>query len=967
MGFAWEGAGVGGAWKAGGVSGSGQRKRVRHDLPRRVRTAGSPPPQRPVPVSPADGPAPVADPLATAAEEQRVKATFGRLGATAAALAAAADIARSAATQEFAVAEREAARATHRSLTGADAEAGEAYDAIRAVLSDRAARLAPGPASAGWDEWQSSPETGIGEGDARHLRLGTLGDSGLPALVPLLGHGNLVVTGEAAWATDVLAGLVLRALGALPAGVLELVVYDPRIRGVFSAFAALRRASARILAEPLATSAEFAGVLPEIRAAVARVAELLGAHGVPDLGALGVQPEPHRIVVVLDYPYGIDPAVHEELLRLADGGPRRGVSLLVHHDPAVAAVHGVDPDRLLAHAVAVSGRAGSVQVSALPGVEVRPDPAPPRELVTAVAARVAERAHTGAAPSVGFADLLPPDTWTHSAAEGMTAVIGTAGFERVELDLRGADPALPNALIGGASGQGKSNLLLVLLHSIAAAYSPDEVEMYLLDYKDGLEFDRLGPKPGRPHWLPHVRVLGLEGDRLFGLAVLRHLDAEFRRRAELFREAGQQHLPGFRRERPGERMPRLLLVIDEFQVLVGVGDEVGREAVGILETLARRGRAVGIHLVLASQTLSGIDALASKERSIFGQFPWRISLKTEASESESVLGRHNTEAAQLRFRGEAIVNREYGSVEHNRRVTVAYADESLLDELRGQWWARVADPRPPRVFYASRPSDPADLPGALARVLARGEDGEHALLGLPVDVDPYPVSFAFRPDPGRALAIVGEGTQAALGTLSAAVYSLAEQALDAEFLLVDGLNPGGIPTPELAVMAALARSRGHTVTEYSRAEAGRALTEAAEKLRGRLGGPAEPPCYLVAPGLHRLSGLDEWGESGETPGEALRQLVAEGPLGRVYLLGWWSTLGVLQQQLRYETSALLGGYLFLRVPEADVQQVVGPGVRFDADPHRGLLWDRSAGGPARPLVPFGVPTPADLRKLGVNP
>ncbi len=151
---------------------------------------------------------PQPDPLATAAEEQRLRSTYVRLIGTARALAAGAHAARNAAGQAFHLAERDAARRSHRELTAADAEVGETFDRVRRVLLDRAARLAPGPASALWDaaEWRS-PDWLAG-GSVRHLRLGSLSVPGiapdgerledLPALVPLLDVGNVAVTATAA-------------------------------------------------------------------------------------------------------------------------------------------------------------------------------------------------------------------------------------------------------------------------------------------------------------------------------------------------------------------------------------------------------------------------------------------------------------------------------------------------------------------------------------------------------------------------------------------------------------------------------------------------------------------------------------------------------------------------------------------------------------------------------------------------
>ncbi len=930
----------------------------------------------------------VAEMSASGTAEQQLRRAFLHLCGSANALASAADTAQDNATQGHTVAERDAARATHRAETRAEAEASEALDNIRTVLLGRAERLAPGLASAPWDapQWRGGEWLGTG---SRFLRLGTVNVDGLdagedlPALVPLLDAGSItfmpeqVAAGEnadASWLITSMQALLLRTFATTPPGLLEVVVFDPKLRGALSPFSALRRSGIELLGEPLATAADLLDKLQQARDAALRVAELAGAHQAQDLSELraltGIQPEPYRLFVLLDYPYGIDHRVQTELVRLADAGPQRGVSLLVAHDPAAISSHSydapIDVTPLLAHTTVVRGRPGAVRIDALPQIEVSPDPLPQRELIDVVSSQVAQAALKGAAPTVGFHDLLPPNDllWSADATHGLEAPIGKSGLDVVTLELRGADPALPNALIGGASGQGKSNLLLVMLHSIAANYSPREVEMYLLDYKDGLEFDRLGPGVQRPHWMPHAKVLGLEGDRLFGLAVLRHIDAEFRRRAERFRTGGCNSIAAYRQAYPHDHVPRLLLVIDEFQVLVAEGDEIGREAIAILETLARRGRAVGVHLVLASQTLSGIDTLASKERSIFGQFPWRISLKTEASESEAVLGRGNTEAAQLRYRGEVVLNSEYGSLDHNHRAVVAYADERQLDRLREQLWERAVDHNstPPRVFYASRPCEPAELPLALERLR---DDPSAVLLGLPVRVDPAPVTFTLDSDPGRTLAILGDGRDDALGVLSNAALSLSAAApahseSSAEFVILDGIGTPETPTPELVALSSMLGDAGHKVTVRPVTQIGDAFLQLGQLVDARLGDPDsgrpsaanQRPVYVIAAGMHRAARLSQMTMSGLSPAECLQRVVRDGPLADVYLLSWWNTLRVFTEHLGYNAAPLVGGLLFLRAPESDVQAMCGPYVRYQAKPHRALFVDRTRGSEPAPVVPF---------------
>src|SRR4029079_2350710 len=115
--------------------------------------------------------------------------------------------------------------------------------------------------------------------------------------------------------------------------------------------------------------------------------------------------------------------------------------------------------------------------------------------------------------------------------------------------------------------QVKSNLLLVMIHGLAARHDPVDLEMYLLDFKHGVEFSALGPAGEREHWLPHVRVLGIHSDREFGLAVLRHLSDELARRSEIFKSHG--NVADIAELAPDpDRPPRILVVLDEFQVML---------------------------------------------------------------------------------------------------------------------------------------------------------------------------------------------------------------------------------------------------------------------------------------------------------------------------------------------------------------------------------------------------------------
>ena len=186
--------------------------------------------------------------------------------------------------------------------------------------------------------------------------------------------------------------------------------------------------------------------------------------------------------------------------------------------------------------------------------------------------------------------------------------------------------ASPHALIGGPSGSGKTNLLLTMICSLATRYPPDELELYLLDFKEGVSFAQFAPRRGR-RWLPHARLIGvnINTDREFGLALLQHLAEEMRHRAEAAKANEVTKLEELRAADAQGPWPRIVAVIDEFQYLFGESDAVTNQAVQLLEDLARRGRSQGIHLVLASQDVSGIQAFWMRP-AIFEQFVLRIGL-----------------------------------------------------------------------------------------------------------------------------------------------------------------------------------------------------------------------------------------------------------------------------------------------------------------------------------------------------
>src|SRR5262249_8114697 len=151
-------------------------------------------------------------------------------------------------------------------------------------------------------------------------------------------------------------------------------------------------------------------------------------------------------------------------------------------------------------------------------------------------------------------------------------------------------------------------------------------------------------------------------EREFGLSVLQRLDQELKRRGELFRDAGVQDIRGYRESGVGIResgqdssrtpapdsrvpsLPRIMLIVDEFQEFFVEDDRVAQDAALLLDRLVRQGRAFGLHVLLGSQTLGGAYSLA---RSTIDQMAVRIALQCSEADAGLILSKDNNAARLL--------------------------------------------------------------------------------------------------------------------------------------------------------------------------------------------------------------------------------------------------------------------------------------------------------------------------------
>jgi DNA segregation ATPase FtsK/SpoIIIE, S-DNA-T family len=221
--------------------------------------------------------------------------------------------------------------------------------------------------------------------------------------------------------------------------------------------------------------------------------------------------------------------------------------------------------------------------------------------------------------------------WARHDGPDTAVVLGADANGAMVVDLARQGP---HAMLGGATGAGKSILLRTLVTSLLLANRPDELNLILVDFKGGsafLPFERC------PHVTALIRSTGETAADVFDEAaaarMLASVRAEVRRRESvLARYDGEidQHWRARHASPDLPPLPRLVMIFDEFARVLESSPDFLKELVNV----AGKGRSLGMHLVLATQSLQGKLSPELKNN-----ISLRISLRqNEPADSAEVLG-----------------------------------------------------------------------------------------------------------------------------------------------------------------------------------------------------------------------------------------------------------------------------------------------------------------------------------------
>ncbi len=884
----------------------------------------------------------------------------------------------------------EAQQAYQQVVDAAQRQYNEVMQRVQSILPGHlslADRFAPPWQSDVWQHWQ--PGT-LKPGVLRVGRFGMFALSSIPALFSFPTGRSLVFAGFGNGDGYAIAGiqsLLLRLLASVPPGKLRFTFIDPVGMGNHvTPFLHLKDydeqlVTAKAWSEPGHIEQRLADLTEHIENVIQQYLRNQYAT-IEDYNAhAGEIAEPYHVLVVFDFPVNFSETAARRLVSIVQHGPRCGVYTVIQIAPNKSLPYGFNLNDLTQHTEVIRflnnehwwGWSDGTQEYWLT-LDAPPDDA----LVNRIVAEVGKAAKAASKVEVPFDRIAPKEYWKGNSSDGICVFLGPSGARTFQ-ELALGDGTKQHVLVAGRTGSGKSTLLHTLIINLALTYSPDEVEVYLVDFKEGVEF-----KIYANYQLPHARVVAIESEREFGLSVLEGLEAELGDRGKRFREAGAANIAQYR-AKTNQKLPRILLLVDEFQIFFTEDDSIASKAGRILDLLVRQGRSFGIHVLLGSQTLAGAYTLA---RSTMDQMAVRIALQCSEADSRLILADDNPAARLLSRPGEAIYNDANGRVEGNSRFQTAW----LPEDQRNVYLAQIAElakqngyrpPRPQIVFEGNAPAE-VEKNDRLRNLLtapawpASTPREQFAWLGDPTAIRD-PIAAVFCRQSGSNLLIVGQDEEAALGMMAIALISLAAQLPvggkaegedGATFYVLDFSK---VNTSYAGLWHTLADILPHKVKVGRRIQLPGLIAELAADVQARLNNERLDglPRYLFLFGLQQARDLDQeelgyssYGEDSAQPNPTRQfaTIVREGPDLGIHTLVWCDTKANLERRLDRRTLREFTMRVALQMSEEDSSSLLNSPLASRLGPYRALFYSEIENRMEK-FRPYRLPSEEWLRQV----
>lgn len=496
----------------------------------------------------------------------------------------------------------------------------------------------------------------------------------IPTCISFLNKSNIVFNcqnpEEIKKAISISHNIVARTLLSLPAGKLKLTFIDPHeLGGNAAPFTPLLREiyGGMIFTEQV----DIENQLLVITRAIENVIQRYLQDKFKDIAEYNFRtkevPEAYRLIVVYNFPHGFNDATVKKLLNIIKSGPKTGIHTILINDRNCKLPY--DSDWKVMDGMNLNEII--LDESVIENNKFKFDDELPYSDIVDYINKEQPNANT-----IKVFFKIPPQSewWKAKAHKHFIVPIGKHALEDQNFIFNNNDDN--QALLIGKAGVGKSNLLHTIISNALWKYSPEQIEIYLIDFKGGVEFTIYANKN-----LPQIKALAIESEREFGESILNKLKEKIIERERLCTQAGDEidniekyNEKCIRENNTDKIMPRIILVVDEFHLFFAEEDALARNVNDIIGLIVQKGRAFGINTLLSSQTLS----FKSLNKAIKDLIDIRIALMCSDMDATQIFDDRNFDAKDLSRPGEAIYNDHGGKKEGNKRFQAFLVNKEEL-------------------------------------------------------------------------------------------------------------------------------------------------------------------------------------------------------------------------------------------------------------------------------------------------
>ena len=407
---------------------------------------------------------------------------------------------------------------------------------------------------------------------------------------------------------DAVNTLISRMLAAAPNGNIHVVMVDfNEMEGTCSTFKSLNKSVFKVVSR----HDELTHLLKTVASRTENIIQNLLQGDIANIAEYNqgkTEKVYYTVLVLKDIPSGNGGEVVAKLTKIIRSGPRTGVTVmaLVDEEEANRSDESKKFYNQLRNALKstfcdtcdfTASSAEHEQASCAPIFHFE---SLPQNVISAIVRKVNHSLEVKTETILKFSEYMLPENewWSGQSANRIDLPFGlTKELKTTSLQIT-QESGQNSAVVIGIPGSGKSVFLHTIIASAITYYSPKELQLYLLDFS-GVEFDVYAR-----HKLPHARVIAPEAEREFGLSILKEVFEEGNRRMTLCRENGVTNIVELKQKNPELVVPRLLVIIDEFQKIFEIeNDIISKDANAKIHAIIQEYRKFGINLILATQKL----------------------------------------------------------------------------------------------------------------------------------------------------------------------------------------------------------------------------------------------------------------------------------------------------------------------------------------------------------------------------